>query len=121
MTTRPNYPQQEAHLTLFARKEPVIGCTFLCDDGTGKTSPYNLSGAVVEFYKKARNDDPDPAPIYSTTNGAILVTDAPGGKAKIQVNATHVPRPGQFRYRVDAVKDGHRVVLAWGALTVQSD
>lgn len=120
MTT--SRPQAEVPLHLFAAKSPVIRCRFLEDTADGPTlQPFDLAGASVQFIVKAREVDPDPAPLYTTENGGVVVVSSIDGLADIQVQAADVPRHGQFRYRVDAVKAGRRVVLAYGPLTIRSD
>jgi hypothetical protein len=111
-------PQPEVPVSLFAGTDSVIDCLFVADDGRGGVHPYDLTGAAIAFYKKARVNDPDPTALYTTANGGIVVIDPVGGHAQIQVLKTHVPRRGQFRYHVDATVAGLTVVLAWGPLSV---
>lgn len=107
----------EVPLRLFAASDPVIACSFVAEVG-GRIQPYDLVGSAVEVYIKPRAEDPDGLPTYSTAAGSVIVTDAPGGLVSVQFDSHDIRYAGQFRYHVDAVKNGLRTVLAWGALTV---
>lgn len=109
--------QPEVPLRVFAASDPVIACAFSAEVG-GRLRPYDLTGAAVEFYIKPRAEDPDGLPAYSTAASSIIVTDAPGGLASVQLDERAIRYAGQFRYHVDAVKNNRRTVLAWGPLTV---
>ncbi len=110
-------PTEEA-IRVFAASDPVVQCTFLVDQGDRTIAPYDLTGAQLEFYRKARSDEADNLPLYSTADGSIVVVDAMAGRASIQFDQHDIRYAGQFRYHVDAVRDGRRTVLGAGPLTV---
>lgn len=111
-TLRPEVP-----LRVFAASDPEVACSFFVEGG-GRRTPFDLTGAVVEFYMKPKTEDPDRLPTYSTANGSIVVTDAPAGLAAIRFDSHDIRYASQARYHVDAVKNGRRTVLGWGALSV---
>lgn len=110
--------QGEVRLELFAGTDPRVDCTFVIETSPGVAEPYDIHGAELEFYRKARQQDADPSPLYSTEDDSIEITDGPGGRASIHFAAADLPRRGQFRFHIDAIRDDQRVTLAWGPMTV---
>lgn len=110
--------QPEVPLRVFAASDPDVACAFFAEVAGGRRIPYDLTGAVVEFYMKPKTEDPDRLPAYSTADGSIAVTDPPAGLAAIHFDGHDIRYASQARYHVDAVKNGRRTVLGWGALSV---
>lgn len=108
----------ETRLQVFLNTAPLVEWQLFREGRPGQAEPFGLETAAVAFYKKPRNSDPDPEPLYSTAAGGIAITSGPGGIVAIQFDAADLTRPGQFRYHLDAVRSGQRTVLAWGPLTI---
>ena len=111
--------QDEVRLELFVGTDPRVDCTFVVETSPGVAESYDIHGAELEFYRKARPQDPDGTPLYSTADG-IEITSGAGGRASIQFDADDLPRAGQYRYHIDAVRGDQRVTLAWGPLSVRA-
>lgn len=117
---RPGNAQDEVRLELFAGTDPRVDCSFVVETSPGLAEPYDIHGAELEFVRKARRQDPDPPALHSTADGSIAITSGAGGRASIQFVAADLPRAGQFRFHLDAVRDNQRVTLAWGQLSVRA-
>jgi hypothetical protein len=115
-----NARQEEVRLEVFAGTDPRVDCSFVIETSPGVAEPFDIFGADLEFYRKGRIQDPDGDPLYSTDEGTIAITDGVGGQASVQFAAADLPRRGQFRFHIDAIRgdDGQRTTLAWGPLTV---
>lgn len=105
-------------MTVFRASDPLVVANLTVDDGTGRMIPLNLTGMAVELYVKPRVEDADVAPLYSTTAGSIVVTDPASGLAGIQFAAADIADSGGYRYHLDTIASGRRVVRQWGALAV---
>lgn len=80
---------------------------------SGVRMPYDLTGAAMEFYLKTSSaEDDDDAIMYVGS-----LADPAGGVADVQMVAADMV-PGSYWYHLDAVINGKRNTVAYGALKV---
>lgn len=81
----------------------------------------DLTGSVVELWRKSLAEDPDSAgPLYSTATSGVVLTFPTIGRCAVAFAAVDVGAAGGSHYHLDAVKAGKRTVLAYGPLFVRN-
>ncbi len=119
-TVRDGERLTEVPLVLLAGTSPRVDFTLLREASPATTEPYDLQETELEFHRKARTQDSDTVALYTSEAGGITILDVVGGRVSVLFAATDLPRSGQFRYRLDTVKDGRTTTVAWGPMTVLS-
>ncbi len=97
----------------------TIPLEFKLSDG----SPENITGRDYEFNVRKSRTSNDVIVSYSTGNGAIVITDGPGGLALLTINDVATPLMcGEFLYDCDeAVPSSILNPLFAGTFEVASD
>lgn len=108
----------QINLQLNERNDETVNLTLFMPDGV---TPYNLTGAVVNFWIKpsAMSADTDVDVIQlSTTTSGVVVTNATGGLATVTIPLVDMHTPVARFYRVDVVAGGQTKTAIYGLLQI---
>jgi hypothetical protein len=97
--------------------DPSVEFTCYDVDAVGNRTAANLTGALIECYVKANRSVADLESIkYDTVGGSIVITDAAGGKARVDMDSDDVGSVTVQWYHLDVIRNGRRITYAYGAL-----
>lgn len=108
----------QINLQLNERNDETINLVLFMPDGV---TPYNLAGAVVNFWIKpsAMSNDTDVDVIkLSTGTSGVIVTNAAGGLATATIPLADLQLPVARFYRVDVVAGGQTKTAIYGLLQI---
>jgi hypothetical protein len=108
----------QINLQLNERNDETVNLVLLQPDGV---TPYNLTGAVVNFWIKpsAMSQDTDIDVIQlSTSTSGVVVTNATGGLATVNIPLVDLHTPTGRFYRVDVIAGGQTKTAIYGQLQV---
>ena len=108
----------QINLQLNERNDETINLVLLMPDGV---TPYNLNGAVVNFWIKpssmSADTDVDVIQLSTATSG-VTVTNAAGGLATVTVPLADMHTPVARFYRVDVLAGGQAKTAIYGLLQI---
>lgn len=106
-------------LEVIEGNDPSIIFTCYDVDSSGVRSTANLTDATIECYVKDNPSTSDGAPgvtLYSTALNNITITNATGGKCRVDFEAAAFENQNVSYYHLDVIRAGRRLTYAYGAI-----